>query len=108
MKVLIEGTAYSMAAIGRFTMFDLLAMKEVTGVDFDTLQQRLSDMETMSDPSDMLGSEEHLRAFGALIWLLRRKAGERLTFEEALDFPLSEMKFETEDGDELPAEPDPQ
>ena len=40
-----------------------------------------------------------------MIWLSRRKAGERLTFEEACDFPLEELEFVDDDPEPVAVDP---
>lgn len=104
MRFTIEGRDYDVADLGKFSLLDLLDLRRQTGLDIDTISKRLDEMGTLfeDDPSAMLSSEPHLEAFGAFIWLLRRRAGERLTLEESLDFPLDELTI-TLDPDEVEA-----
>ncbi len=106
MQIVIEGTPYDVAEIGRLSLLDLLELKKQTGMDVDTLQEVFSQAQERQQnaPDDeegamsILGTEEGLVAFGALIWLSRRKAGERsLTFEQACDFPLESLTFIDDD-----------
>jgi hypothetical protein len=95
-KIKISGAEYDIAELGKLSLFDLLELKKQTGLDVDGLQEVFKDAED-GDGSSVLASEEGLTAFGAMIWLSRRKAGERLTFEEACDFPLEELEFVDDD-----------
>lgn len=107
MKIEIAGTEYPVDALGRLSLFDLLELKKQTGMNIDQMQAALTaGAENPDDQaSSLLGSAEGLTALGALIWLTRRKAGESLTFEQACDFPLDEMSFIDEPGDEPETEP---
>lgn len=114
MRIRIEGTEYDVAEIGRLSLLDLLELKKQTGMDVDRLQavfaeaqpaEDTEDDESPQDPHNILNTEDGLIAFGALIWLSRRKAGERtLTFEQACDFPLDALEF-IDDGED--ADPSP-
>jgi hypothetical protein len=115
MKLRIEGKDYDVAEIGRLSLLDLLELKKQTGMDVDRLQEVFAEAQQRQDeaPDDeegamsILGTEDGLIAFGALIWLSRRKAGERsLTFEQACDFPLEELQFvDDEPGEVEPPDP---
>jgi hypothetical protein len=105
MKIKIEGVEYDVAELGRLSLLDLLELKKQTGLDVDQLQSIFAEAqpEEGKEPENILNSEEGLVAFGALIWLSRRKAGERsLTFEQACDFPLESLEFIEEADDPAP------
>jgi len=112
MQIRIEGRPYDVAEIGRLSLLDLLELKKQTGMDVDKLQEVFADAqpsqdgEPVEDPKNILNTQDGLIAFGALIWLSRRKAGEReLTFEQACDFPLDALEFvEDEDQDADPSQ----
>lgn len=106
MKLVISGVEYPMASIGKATLLDVMELKKSTGMgisDVETHLKRVADL-----PGDeLLNDSEAMVALGALIWLTRRRAGEQLSLEAACDFPLDELEFVAEPGDEEPA-PDPQ
>lgn len=106
MKIKIEGVEYDVAELGRLSLLDLLELKKQTGMDVDQLQSIFAEAQPEGDdkePENILNTEEGLVAFGALIWLSRRKAGERsLTFEQACDFPLESLEFIEDETDTAP------
>lgn len=110
----LDGTRYELADIGSASLFDLLDMKKQTGLGVKDLEQLLTDFGTIGDDgdqfetfSDALGSERHILAFAALVWLSRRKAGERdLTVREAADFPLDALSFVSDEEDAADVEVD--
>ena len=107
MKIRISGVDYDAAALGRLSLFDILELKRQTGLSVDEMQAAFAEVDP-DNPESAMRSEDPLVAFGATIWLARRKAGERLTFEEACDFPLDELEFIAEPGDvpdEAPVDP---
>ena len=111
MRYVIQGREYAAASIEEISLTDLLALTRELGWSVDELQNRLTSMADFETPEEALNDEESLLALGALIWLTRRRAGERLSFEEACDFPLSSLDVVLEDGDEAAiaaaAQPDP-
>ena len=111
MKIKIEGVEYDVAELGRLSLLDLLELKKQTGMDVDQLQSIFAEAqpedeeedEDGKEPENILNTEDGLIAFGALIWLSRRKAGERsLTFEQACDFPLESLEFIEDETDTAP------
>lgn len=110
----IHGTRYPIADIGSATLFDLIDLKKQTGLGVRDLERNLADFATIGEEGatfatfeDALGSEAHLLAFAALLWLTRRKAGETgMTVREAADIPLEEIDFEDDDADEAPQAPE--
>jgi len=107
MKIRISGSDYDPALLSKLSLFDLLELKKQTGLTVDDLQDNLAAAGEGDDDGgkSLLASEAGLLSVGALIWLARRKAGERLTLEEACDFPLEELSFVEEPGDVEAAAP---
>lgn len=90
MKISIQGTLYDVAEVGRLSLLDLMELKKQTGMNVEDMTEPLANAEGDS----LISTNEGVMALGALIWLTRRKAGEReLTFEQACDFPLDELDF---------------
>lgn len=106
MKIKISGTEYDAAQLGKLSLFDIIELKRQTGLSVDELKESFADVDR-DNPETAMRSEETLIGFGAVVWLARRKAGERLTFEEACSFPLDELEFIAEDGDGLDDAVDP-
>lgn len=105
MKLVIQGTAYDMGeAIQKATISDLILLKRATkskdypGVSVKTIMATLND--AGEDGMDLLDSEAGLENLRGIIYLCRRRAGEKLSLEEAVNFPLTEMTFESDEDDE--------
>lgn len=99
MKIVISGREYRAISSDEATLADLLALKSATG-----LSQR--DLRALGEIAE--GDDDNaILLTGILVWFARRRAGERLTLEEACDVPLAEIEFVEEPGDEKPASPDP-
>jgi hypothetical protein len=105
-KLILSGREYELEdALQRSTLADLYQLKLKTGIGMKTLKASLEAMGEFDNPEDFLDDERVLLAFNALIWLCRRRAGEKLTLEEANDVPISEVAFETDEPDVTPDEP---
>lgn len=102
MKIKIGDSEYSMTALDDFGMLDLLELKKQADLTIEQLRERLDRLGEMSgdDSTAILSDTDLIVALGAVIWLMRRKAGETLTFDEAINFPLRELTFVAEDGDD--------
>lgn len=104
MQFRIGEATYDVAALNRASLTDLLNLKKFTTLGFDEIEAGLAKLATYEDnPSAVLSDIEALMALGALIWLTRWKAGDRLDFETACDFPLDDFEIVTEASD-VPAE----
>ena len=102
MKISIQGTLYDVAEVGRLSLLDLMELKKQTGMNVEDMTEPLANAEGDS----LISTNEGVMALGALIWLTRRKAGEReLTFEQACDFPLDELDVVPDELEEEPADP---
>lgn len=117
MKVTIEGHEYDLAdAIHKPKIGDVLDLKKSGGtapakiVDaIDALGEALRVLPKDASVKDLdrvvLGyfdSVEHLEAFAGIVFLCRRKAGETVTWADALDTSISDVQFipEGEEEDE--------
>lgn len=102
MRFKLQGRTYKATAVfDRVPLRDLLALE----VELETLGrpmkwsqvremvQRISLLEDAQDDPDFLWF------LGLLVWGTRRIAGEALTFEEAIDFPLGELEMLPESDD---------
>lgn len=97
MKLIISGTEYDVGNIGKASLADLMALKSQTGMGVAALREGLANAKRLKDLA--LDDEQALLALGALIFLTRRRAGEKVSFEEACSFPLDELEVVAEDGD---------
>ena len=114
MKIAIAGREYSVSALNKASLSDLLALKRASGLALKDVQagferlQAFAEDESLS-PTDrameIISDESVLLALGAMIFIARWKAGEKLGFEEACDFPFDELDILAEPADEVePAE----
>lgn len=97
MKLIIGDVEYPLANINEASLDDLMALRKETGLGIKALRQHLDAVSTL-DSDDVLDDPDALLAIGALVWLARRKAGERLTLEQACDFPLAQLQI-VDDGE---------
>ena len=103
MKIKIGDAEYDAAEIGRLSLYDLIELKKQTGLEVDDITGPLEDMK---DDQSLLATGSGVIALAGLIWLTRRKAGEReLTFEQACDFPLDELEFVDDTPEVVEADP---
>lgn len=100
MKLLLAGKEYDITdALQKSTLADLYDLKVQTGIGMKTLSDSLQRMSALADPQDFLDDEEILRALTSLIWLCRRRAGEKLTVAEANAVALSDIQFKVDPAD---------
>lgn len=125
MKISISGRQYEADSLGKATLLDTLEMKKQTGMSLGDLETKLSELSNLGTPAPenatpeetaaaeqssaaaIFDSPEHLIALGAFVWLVRRRNGERVSFEEACDFPLDELAFIEDEADEPVVSADP-
>lgn len=113
MHVIVGDKRYEFEALNKASLLDLMELKKQTGLTMETLGDLIAKMETQQkdDPEfDFLGDEGNLLVLAVMIWLARRRAGERsLKFEDSADVPLSDVQLVADEADEAPEEsPDPQ
>jgi hypothetical protein len=116
-KIVISGRPYEAVSVNRASLAQLLALKRTSGLGLDVLKEAALHFEAMvSDPDipaeekgiALISDERGLLAIAATVWLSRWAAGERLSFEEANEFPLTELGFDQEPGDVAEEPSDPQ
>lgn len=106
MKLIISGVEYPLENINEASLDDLMQLRKQTGLGIKGLREQLATFSDGDDPESVLDDPDKLLALGALVWLARRKAGEKLTLEQACAFPLSEMEM-LDDEDAQVGEVDP-
>ncbi len=99
MRFQIEGRQYDINAINRASLTDLLNLKKHTGLTLAEVQEGHAKLQSFTDPQEAMSDTDALMALGAAIWLARWKAGDKLGFEEACDFPLAELVILPDPGD---------
>jgi hypothetical protein len=84
----------------------LIAMHRQTGLTFEVIQdgmERLAatkDEDPVAFATRVLSDIELLLTVGALVFIAKWCAGQRVTFEEATDIPFSSVLITLEPGDE--------
>lgn len=111
MHVVVAGTEYAFDALNKASLLDLIELKKQTGLTAGDLEKLVGKLEEQKEDPDFnfIDDEGNLLVLAVLIWLARRRAGERsLKFEDSADVPLDEIAFVADDTDEEPEEsPDP-
>lgn len=105
MKIKIGEHTYDVTEMGKMSLYDLIALKQQTGLDVDDIT---GPLEQAKEDESMLSTGAGVIALAGLIWLTRRKAGETLTLEQATDFPLDELEFIDDDDEPAEETVDPQ
>lgn len=97
MLFIIQDREYAADSIQDASITDMLLIKRQTGFSMDAVQAALEDL--AEKPITEL-DEAGLVALAVMIWIARRKAGERdISIEQAADFPLRDLEIRHEPGD---------
>lgn len=105
MKIVIKGREYDPQSAAQATLWDLRELKRETGLSLDQIQNRLAAVGQLpeTEQAAAIFAGDNLDALLALIWLLRRRAGEQLSLEQATnDFAVSELEMIADEGDDDP------
>ncbi|PRB69519.1 hypothetical protein [Arthrobacter sp. MYb213] len=106
MKLVIQGKEYELReGISKATLGDLYVLKVKSGMGVKRIMEVFRGMEKAESHFDLIESEDGIQALRAMIFLCRRAAGEYLDFDEATDFPMSEMGFVVDDEEKSSADP---
>lgn len=70
------------------------------GMSLRKLGEYLKKMGELEHPSDAIDDPDVLLALKGVVYLCRRRAGEKVSWEEAGELELSELEFIVEDSDE--------
>lgn len=104
MRFKLGSTVYALADLDRVSLRDILVLERET-VEFGH-PLRWTDVQAMSEALDALETEkeraEHPDALwitAVTIWASRRIAGEDVTFDQAVDFPMRDLVFLPDPGD---------
>lgn len=97
---------FPVVELGSATLRDAMAIQRATGLGIDRVEALIGEARGMSG-EQMMGSADHLMAFGVQIWLSRRAVEPGLSFDDAIDFPLAELSVELVGEPEPEVAPDP-
>lgn len=106
MKIKIGEDEYPFVHPAQAPNSALIAMHRQVGLTFDVIQAGLERLVSSKDEDPaafatrVLSDIELLLTIGALVFIAKWRAGERVTFEEATDVPLMSVSFVPEPGDE--------
>lgn len=94
MKLIIGETEYDAGeALAKVSLSTLYELKVRTGYGAKSLAEGAKRIGKMvgEDPMQILEDKEAFQVFRIIVWLARRHAGERMSLDEATDFPLDQM-----------------
>lgn len=108
MKVIIQGHEYDFDSLGTMTLFDSLELQKQTGMSVQEFADRgqllaAAAAEAEAAEVQLEPDGDMLLLLAIMIWLVRRRAGERLTLEQATDFPMSDLQIIPDEAS--PADP---
>ena len=104
--LVIEGVRYDMQeAVQKASIRSLKDLQKAAGISVNSIVSALSSMAELADPSAVFDSVEHLDAFAGLVFLCKRKAGEDVSFDDACDVSLADIRIDFETEDEVVEDP---
>ena len=105
--LVVDGVRYDLQeAIQEPSIRSLVDLQKAAGISVTTIAETLVGMGGMKSATEIFDSVERLNVFAALVFLCRRKAGERdLTFDEASEVSLANVSLDFEDDDEVEDDP---
>jgi uncharacterized protein (DUF433 family) len=109
--LVIEGDRFDIQeALGKASIRTLVDLQKSAGISVNTIVDTLAALGEMEDPRELFNSVERLYVFAALVFLCRRKAGEKLSFDDATEVSLADVRIDFEDDEaEVASDPkDPQ
>lgn len=85
MKLIINGHAYdAVDSLQKLTNEDYIQLLDEAGIGPRTVAAFLRETwPTLTSTLDIYEDKAHLRCWEALVWIVRRAAGEQLSFKEA-------------------------
>lgn len=115
MQIHIGEQSYDMVGLDKLTLNDLILVKQTTGLSMKAWKAGLlagldKDGKPILDEDGEPAEETDLLCLGALIWMARRRAGEKVSFEQACDFAIVDLRVENPDAETdeaAPADPTP-
>lgn len=106
MKIKIGDKTYQRVDVDQLTLLNVIKLQtETAELGHPLTMAALRDMSDEIEKLPIGKQDEHpdvLWLIGTSIWASRLAAGEQVTFAEALSFPMSQMEFIPEPGDEQP------
>lgn len=106
MKIKIGEDEYPFVHPAQAPSAALIAMHRQTGLTFEVIQDGLERLRSTEDEDPaafatrVLSDIELLLTVGALVFIAKWCAGQRVTFEEATDIPITSVAITLEPGDE--------
>lgn len=92
-----DGPIYSLADIEQLSLKDLLVLKKETTelgdpVDMDRLYRMQDELDKLDDDARKQHPDAPL-LLAVGVWAARLRSGEQLSFADAIDFPLRQLRF---------------
>jgi len=107
-----DGPIYSVDAVDKLSLLDTLILQEQS----EAMGRRIDAgvIEDLKKQLDELPNNRERGRHPASLWMVavgifaaRRVAGERISFEEAIDFPLADLQWLPDPQDRKPKKSDP-
>src|SRR4051812_21599330 len=97
-KIDDSGRIYDLADVRMVSLKLILRLRregERLGIDLDIdeLERMQADLEKAEDKAARATHPDAMMFLAVSIWVSRQLAGEDLSFEEAIDFPLVDLEF---------------
>jgi hypothetical protein len=106
MKLKIEGKEYDVAqGMAKVSLTTLFELKSKYGIGMAHLMKQGEKFGKIKNNAEILDDLDMLQAFRVMVWLARKHAGEKLTLDEANDFPLDAFEFVNEEDEPTEADP---
>lgn len=106
MKLRIGSTDYDLDVLDRLTLAQTIILDhELRGYPFSTSLAHVKDLMGGSDDGD---DWSRLVITAVTVWSARALAGEKATLLGALDFPVADMAWIGDDGQEITGSPEPE
>jgi len=105
--LVVRGVRYDLqGAVQEASIRSLVDLQKAAGISVNTIAETLVGMGEMQSAAEIFDSVERLNVFAAMVFLCWRKAGEKVSFDEAAEVSMSEVSIDF-DVEEDAADEDP-
>lgn len=111
MRINIGGESYPLSSLDDLTLNQLMRLERESSDAGRPMKWR--DLRAMIErvgklaPEDVEGDDDFLWYIGLIVWASRVSSGEKVSLSDALDFRLTDLEFEPDEGDVMPETVDP-
>lgn len=106
--LVVQGVRYDLQeAVQHASIRALVDLQKAAGISVNTIADTLVGMGDMKSPREIFDTVERLNVFAAMVFLCRRKAGDVVTFDEASEVSMADVRIDFDDDDDETADEDP-